>query len=89
MANMARKKLTKGQQRVWNRLTGNHNRLIREQIEYMKRSGTVSPERADELMELSYTASEGEVWHRIIDSIRGHVMRDFNMTVHRPKRRKR
>jgi hypothetical protein len=84
---MARKKLNPSQQKFWNRLAGNHNRTVREQILYMRKNGTLTQGEADYLAELSYTASEGEIWRLIIDHIRVHAMQGFNMNVVIPPRK--
>jgi len=76
------------QRKFWNRLTGNHNRRVREQIEYMRKSGTVTAAESDRLIEQSYTASESEIWRLIIDHIRSATMQDFNMTFHKPARKR-
>ena len=82
-----KRKLKPAQERFWNRLTGNHNRRVREQIEYMRKSGTVTAAESDYLIEQSYTASESEIWRLIIDHIRSATMQDFRMTFHkRPKK---
>jgi hypothetical protein len=83
-----KKKLKPSQQKFWNRLSGSHNRKVREQIDYMLKSGTLTAAEHDYLMEQSYTATEGEIWRLIIDHIRSATMQDFNMTFHkRPKKR--
>lgn len=79
---MARRKLRPAQERFWNRLTGNHNRRVREQIEYMRQNGTLSAEEYEYLSEQSYVVSEGEIWRLIIDHIRVSTMRDFHTKYH-------
>ena len=79
---MARRKLRPAQERFWNRLTGNHNRRVREQIEYMRKNGTLSAEEYEYLVEQSYISSEGEIWRLIIDHIRASTMRDFHIKYH-------
>jgi hypothetical protein len=83
-----RRTLKNNQQKFWNRLTGEHNRRVREQIEYMRKSGTVTAAEYDYLIERSYTASEAEIWRLIIDHIRSSTMQDFNMTFHKPTRKR-
>lgn len=80
-----KKKLTKKQQRVWARLTGEHNLQIREQIEYMRQHGTITRGRAQELTEQSYTATASQIWHSIIGDIRRHVSQHISLN---PPRRK-
>jgi hypothetical protein len=83
-----KKKLKPSQERFWNRLSGQHNRRVREQIEYMRKSGTVTASEYDYLIDRSYVQSESEIWRLIIDHIRVRTMQDFNMTFHkRPKKR--
>jgi len=84
---MARRKLRPAQQKFWNRLTGQYNRTVREQILYMKKNGTLTQGEADYLVELSYTATEGEIWRLIIDHIRAHTLQDFKMNVVIPARK--
>jgi len=83
-----KKKLKPAQERFWNRLTGNHNARVRQQIEYMRKSGTLAPSEYDYLMEQSYTATEAEIWRLIIDHIRVRTMQDFNMTFHKPAKKR-
>jgi hypothetical protein len=78
-----KKKLKPAQQKFWNRLSGQHNRRVREQIGYMLKSGTITALEHEYLMEQSYTATEGEIWRLIIDHIRSATMKDFNMTFHK------
>jgi hypothetical protein len=85
--NMTRRKLKPSQQKFWNRLTGQYNRTVREQIIYMRKNGTLTQGEADYLVELSYTATEGEIWRLIIDHIRAHTLQDFNMNVVIPARK--
>jgi hypothetical protein len=83
-----KKKLRPAQQKFWNRLSGQHNRRVREQIGYMLKSGTITALEHEYLMEQSYTATEGEIWRLIIDHIRSATMRDFRMTYQkRPRKR--
>ena len=84
---MARRKLRPAQQKFWNRLTGQYNRTVREQILYMRKNGTLTQGETDYLVELSYTATEGEIWRLIIDYIRVHTLQDFNMNVVIPARK--
>jgi hypothetical protein len=82
-----KRKLKPSQERFWNRLSGQHNRRVREQIEYMRKSGTVTAAEYDYLIDQSYVQSESEIWRLIIDHIRSATMQDFNMTFHkRPKK---
>jgi hypothetical protein len=83
-----KKKLKPAQQKFWNRLSGQHNRRVREQIGYMLKSGTITAAEHEYLMEQSYTATEGEIWRLIIDHIRSATMKDFNMTFHKPTRKR-
>ena len=83
-----KRKLKPSQERFWNRLSGQHNRRVREQIEYMRKSGTVTAAESDYLIDQSYVQSESEIWRLIIDHIRSATMQDFNMTFHkRPRKR--
>ena len=83
-----KKKLKPSQQKFWNRLSGSHNRKVREQIDYMLKNGTLAPSEHEWLMEQSYTVTEGEIWRLIIDHIRSTTMRDFRMTYQkRPRKR--
>jgi hypothetical protein len=84
-----KKKLKPAQERFWNRLTGSHNARVRQQIEYMRKSGTLAPSEYDYLIEQSYTTTEAEIWRLIIDHIRVRTMQDFNMTFHKPPRKRR
>ena len=83
-----KKKLKPSQQKFWNRLAGSHNRKVRDQIGYMLKSGTLTQGEADYLVELSYTATEGEIWRLIIDHIRVNTMKDFNMTYQKKPRKR-
>jgi hypothetical protein len=83
-----KKKLKPSQQKFWNRLSGSHNRRVREQIGYMLKSGTLTAAEHEYLMEQSYICSEAEIWRLIIDHIRSTTMRDFRMTYQkRPRKR--
>ena len=76
------------QQKFWNRLSGQHNRRVREQIDYMLKNRTITATEHEWLIEKSYTATEGEIWRLIIDHIRSATMQDFNMTFYKkPKKR--
>jgi hypothetical protein len=83
-----KKKLKPSQERFWNRLSGQHNRRVREQIEYMRKSGTVTASEYDYLIDQSYVQSESEIWRLIIDHIRSATMQDFRMTFHKPPRKR-
>ena len=83
-----KKKLKPAQQKFWNRLSGQHNRRVREQIGYMLKSGTITALEHEYLMEQSYTATEGEIWRLIIVHIQSATMKDFNMTFHKPTRKR-
>jgi hypothetical protein len=83
-----KKKLKPSQQKFWNRLSGSHNRRVREQIGYMLKSGTLTAAEHEYLMEQSYVSTEAEIWRLIIDHIRSATMRDFNMTFHKPTRKR-
>jgi hypothetical protein len=84
-----KRQLKPNQQKFWNRLTGNHNRRVREQIDYMLKNGTLEPTEHEWLIEKSYTESESEIWRLIIDHIRAATMRDFNMNYQKPTRKRR
>jgi len=84
---MKKKKLKPDQQKFWNRLTGNHNRVVREQIVYMRKNGAITQAEADYLVERSYTVPEAEIWRLIIDHIKVHSMQGFNMNVVIPPRK--
>ena len=86
--NRMKKKLKPSQQKFWNRLSGQHNRRVREQIGYMLKSGTITAAEHEYLMEQSYTATEGEIWRLIIDHIRSATMKDFNMTFYKKPRKR-
>jgi len=79
---MTKKKLKPSQERFWNRLTGNHNARVRQQIEYMRKNHTIAQDEYDYLIEQSYISSEGEIWRLIIDHIRASTMRDFHIKYH-------
>jgi hypothetical protein len=83
-----KRKLRPSQQKFWNRLAGSHNRRVREQIGYMLKSGTLTAAEHEYLMEQSYVSTEAEIWRLIIDHIRVNTMRDFNMTFHKPTRKR-
>ena len=83
-----KKKLKPAQERFWNRLTGSHNARVRQQIEYMRKSGTLAPSEYDYLIEQSYTATEAEIWRLIIDHIRSATMKDFRMTYQKKPRKR-
>jgi hypothetical protein len=83
-----KKKLKPSQQKFWNRLSGSHNRRVREQIGYMLKSGTLTAEEHGYLMEQSYVATEAEIWRLIIDHIRVNTMRDFNMNYQKKPRKR-
>ena len=84
---MARRRLPPDQQKFWNRLAGRHNSTICEQILYMRKNGTLTQGEVDYLVELSYTATEGEIWRLIIDHIRAHTLQGFNRNVVIPARK--
>jgi hypothetical protein len=84
-----KKKLKPAQQKFWNRLSGGHNRRVREQIGYMLKSGTLTPSEHEYLMEQSYGVTEAEIWRLIIDHIRVNTMRDFNMNYRRGSKRRK
>ena len=83
-----KKKLKPAQERFWSRLTGSHNARVRQQIEYMRKSGTLAPSEYDYLMEQSYTATEAEIWRLIIDHVRVRTMQDFNMNYQKPAQKR-
>jgi len=83
-----KKKLKPAQERFWNRLTGNHNARVRQQIEYMRKSGTLTPSEHEYLMEQSYICSEAEIWRLIIDHIRVRTMQDFRMNYQKKPRKR-
>ena len=83
-----KKKLKPSQQKFWNRLSGQHNHRVREQIGYMLKSGTLTPAEHEYLMEQSYTATEAEIWRLIIDHIRVATMKDFNMNYQKKPRKR-
>jgi hypothetical protein len=83
-----KRKLKPSQQKFWNRLSGEHNRRVREQIDYMLKSRTITATEHEWLIEQSYTATEGEIWRLIIDHIRSATMQDFRMTFHKPTRKR-
>jgi len=83
-----KKKLKPAQERFWNRLTGNHNARVRQQIEYMLKSGTLTAAEHEYLMEQSYTATEAEIWRLIIDHIRVRTMQDFRMNYQKKPRKR-
>ena len=87
--NRMRKKLRPSQQKFWNRLAGEHNRRVREQIGYMLKSGTLTATEHEYLMEQSYVVTEAEIWRLIIDHIRVNTMKDFNMNFQKPTRKRR
>jgi len=80
-------RLKPSQQKFWNRLSGSHNRRVREQIGYMLKSGTLTPAEHEYLMEQSYVCSEAEIWRLIIDHIRVNAMKDFNMNYQKKPRK--
>jgi hypothetical protein len=83
-----KRRLKPAQQKFWNRLSGQHNHRVREQINYMLKNRTITATEHEWLMEQSYTATEGEIWRLIIDHIRTATMQDFNMTFYkRPRKR--
>ena len=86
--NRMKKKLKPSQQKFWNRLSGQHNHRVREQIGYMLKSGTLTPSEHEYLMEQSYTATEAEIWRLIIDHIRVATMKDFNMNYQKKPRKR-
>jgi len=83
-----KKKLKPSQQKFWNRLSGQHNHRVREQIGYMLKSGTLTAAEHEYLMEQSYVSTEAEIWRLIIDHIRSATMQDFRMTFHKPTRKR-
>ena len=83
-----KRKLKPAQERFWNRLTGNHNARVRQQIEYMLKSGTLTAAEHEYLMEQSYTATEAEIWRLIIDHIRVRTMQDFRMNYQKKPRKR-
>ena len=87
--NRMKKKLKPSQQKFWNRLSGQHNRRVREQIGYMRKSGTLTASEHEYLMEQSYIVTEAEIWRLIIDHIRVNTMKDFNMTYQKQPRKRR
>jgi len=86
--NRMKRKLRPSQQKFWNRLAGEHNRRVREQIGYMLKSGTLTPSEHEYLMEQSYVVSEAEIWRLIIDHIRVNTMKDFNMNYQKKPRKR-
>ena len=70
-------------------MSGGHNRRVREQIGYMLKSGTLTAEEHEYLMEQSYVRSEAEIWRLIIDHIRVNTMRDFRMNYQKRPRKRR
>ena len=69
-------------------MSGEHNRRVREQIGYMRKSGTLTASEHEYLMEQSYIVTEAEIWRLIIDHIRVNTMKDFNMNFQKkPKKR--
>ena len=82
-------KLSSREERFWNRLSGSHNRRVREQIGYMLKSGTLTPTEHEYLMEQSYIVTEAEIWRLIIDHIRVNAMKDFNMNYQKKPRKRR
>ena len=83
-----KKKLKPTQQKFWNRLSGQHNHRVREQIGYMLKSGTLTPSEHEYLMEQSYIVTEAEIWRLIIDHIRVNTMKDFNMNFQKKPRKR-
>ena len=83
-----KKKLKPSQQKFWNRLSGEHNHRIREQIGYMLKSGTLTASEHEYLMEQSYIVTEAEIWRLIIDHIRVNTMKDFNMNFQKKPRKR-
>ena len=83
-----KQRLKPAQQKFWARLTGNHNRAIRRQLNYMVKHGTISVEAHARLVDLSYVETELVMWREIVDCIRGATMRDFNLNFGSGKRRK-
>jgi len=83
-----KKKLKPSQQKFWNRLSGSHNRRVREQIGYMLKSGTITAAEHEYLMEQSYICSEAEIWRLIIDHIRSATMQDFRMNFQKPTKKR-
>jgi hypothetical protein len=84
-----KRKLRPSQQKFWNRLSGEHNRRVREQIGYMLKSGTLTATEHEYLMEQSYIVTEAEIWRLIIDHIRVNTMKDFNMNYRRGSKRRK
>jgi len=85
---MPGRKLKPSQQRFWNRLSGSHNRRVREQIDLMLKSGTLTPTEHEYLVGQSYVVTEAEIWRLIIDHIRVATMKDFNMTYQKQPRKR-
>jgi len=83
-----KKKLRPSQQKFWNRLSGSHNRRVREQIDLMLKSGTLTATEHEYLVGQSYVATEAEIWRLIIDHIRVNTMKDFNMTYQKKPRKR-
>jgi hypothetical protein len=54
----------------------------------MLKSGTLTAEEHEYLMEQSYVATEAEIWRLIIDHIRVNTMRDFNMNYQKKPRKR-
>jgi hypothetical protein len=86
---MARRKLKPQQQRFWNRLTGQHNHKIREQLDFMRKNRVISRDEHRYLMDRSYGHSEAEMWRLIIDHIRISTMQDFDQGVYKKPRKRR
>jgi hypothetical protein len=86
---MTRRKLKPAQERFWNRLTGQHNHKVREQLDYMRRNRVISRNEHRYLVDRSYGCSESEIWRLIIDHIRISTMQDFDQGVYRQPRKRR
>jgi len=85
-----KRRLKPAQERFWNRLTGQHNHRIREQIDYMLKNRTITGAEHRYLIDRSYGVTEAEIWRLIIDHIRISTMQNFDQGVYRqPRKRKR